>query len=218
MENENIRNLKRALTYSDPRIDGSVIFAWPLDAYAKRRLDDDQTPKLFFDISRDPTDLSLGGIRILDGEGHDMPDDLFDQCLHLKFAPNTQLMMLRIKCQESILDQWDVTIKREDGIRVIDIFQEIHNTYNIVLNGAESKHFNAHLALPLSDQAYKRRAGYNPFFKAAARRRGMCRVDLVQNKTLFNGLIFNADIGQYHFQLLEQHPTDICSSTLFDFS
>ncbi|KAG6814887.1 hypothetical protein H0H87_006784 [Tephrocybe sp. NHM501043] len=209
-----IRDQKRALTYFDPEIDDSVKFAWPLEAYAKRQQDDNQTPKLFFDISRDPTDPSLGGIRILDAEGHDMPDDFRDECLHLKFTPNIKLMMLRLKCQESLLDQWDVTIKRENGIHVIDIFREIHKTYNIRLNGAESGNLNSHLAEIETYAAYTRRAGYNPIFTEEALNRGMCRVDLVQNKTLFNGLTFNPVIGQYHFQLLEQHSRYICLSTL----
>ncbi|KAG6828615.1 hypothetical protein H0H87_001482, partial [Tephrocybe sp. NHM501043] len=210
---QQIRSWKRRLQYSDPRMDQEVERTWPLLEYAKRRTEG--MPMVFFDISRDPTLLSSDSIRIVLEDGQEASRPLVEEYMHLEFSPTTRFTMLTLKCEQSELDNWDVVIQRPDGIRIMDIFEEIFRTYNVPLTPKE--YYNQHqlAASSVCQQAFFRRASHNPDLMDEIGDKGMSRIDLMADRTLFNGTFFNADIRQYHFQLLQQHSEDIGSSRLY---
>ncbi|KAG6808882.1 hypothetical protein H0H87_012341 [Tephrocybe sp. NHM501043] len=165
-----------------------------------------QTPQLLFDISRDPSDPSLGGIRIMGQEGL---EESLDQYLHMELSPKIRFTMLRIKCDARVLDRWDLLIERPNGIRIIDVFEEIYKAYNVPLTDAESEYFKFPLLSTMCYGAYRRRAKYGPAPEEKILNQGMCRVDLMQDKIFFGGFSFDNTYGQYHFHL--EHLTEILS-------
>ncbi|KAG6909780.1 hypothetical protein DXG01_015496 [Tephrocybe rancida] len=208
---------KRLLSYSHPPLKESVDLAWPIVEYAERRSKGEKMLMLFFDISRNPAEASSGSVRLLLEDGVEAPPGLLEECMQMEFSPTTPFTMIQLKCEQSELghDNWDVVVQRPNGIRIIDIFEEIYKTYNTPLQTDDYFTFPTLTNSPLSQNAFYRRSNHVPALMEATIGRGMCRVDLMGDRTLFNGVFFNADMHQYHFQLLEQDPADIISSRLY---
>ncbi|KAG6828662.1 hypothetical protein H0H87_001351 [Tephrocybe sp. NHM501043] len=217
IEADNQRRRRRALVYSDPPLKHSVELAWPIQEFRVRQMSTEYSgplKMLFFDISRDPLNLSEGGIRLVE-DGHSVPIKVFDQSMSMYFAPNTTFTTIKLKCDDKKLDRWDVTIARPQGIRILDVFEEIYKTYSVPLEPIEQAVLYRLIESEACQDAFLRRCNRAPGAPAENRRKGVYRVDLLGSKTLFNGLIFNGQFCQYHFQLLDRDPRDLCSSNLY---
>ncbi|KAG6915413.1 hypothetical protein DXG01_011616 [Tephrocybe rancida] len=228
--NEEIKMQRRLRTYSgtfkelvktitdtsllEPPLKHSVDLNWPVREYSTRRSTTDPMPMLFFDISHNPNNPSPNTLLLMREEGQEVPEGLLAESMQLEFSTSTRFTTIKLKCEEPELENWDVTVERPDGIRIIDIFEEIFKTYNLPLKTPELLYYRDILDSASCQQAFERRCKETPGSAVHTRRRGMCRIDLVGSRTLFNGIFFNDDIGQYHFQLLEQHPINICLSPL----
>jgi len=81
-----------------------------------------------------------------------------------------------------------IRIRRRDGIRCIDVLQEIFNAYDQRLSREEQQA----LALEIDERcvtAFKRRCKDAPHLPPVNERQGMRRVDLLRGRRVFNGLI-----------------------------
>ncbi|KAG6814472.1 hypothetical protein H0H87_008547 [Tephrocybe sp. NHM501043] len=184
--------------------------SWPLKPFSKRQPDTIQWPRIFFDITWDPTEPTQNGLYLFDDEsGSYLSEDSLDQCLQLKFSPDCEFTMLRLKSDEAVLDQWDIQIERQDGIRVIDVLQGIYEVYNVPLNSREYGQLYDLIQTPGCRGAFERRAKHIPLIKQKTLKGASCRVDLVKDKTLFSGIYYDDEFHQYYFQLSNQHPTHI---------
>ncbi|KAG6825282.1 hypothetical protein H0H92_004164 [Tricholoma furcatifolium] len=203
---------KKARNYSVPVLKSGLKLAWHLSQY-RERSDSHLSPFLVFDISQDPNLVEsnippFDGLYLLNGDKKDTHENL-QRCFELPFAPDQQqFTKLIIKCDDEILDKWDVIVEREEGIRVIDVFRAIHKAY--------------HTTIPEQDYIRLRDLIVSVEVAGAASRRSLLareagiveciskfdftplKVDLLLEKTLFNGIFFNAEINQYHFRLLDR--------------
>ncbi|KAG6848048.1 hypothetical protein H0H93_003875 [Arthromyces matolae] len=212
-----LETIKRmGFKYSDPVIREDKILAWPMIEYKKRRLDQEAKPMLFFDISRKPTDPAYKPFYLAFEGGEELPADVLEEYLQLPLSPNFPLQMIRIRCEHEVLINWDVIVERKDDqLRVIDVFEAIYNTYNTPLNSQERKRYRDLIDSDIVDAAFMRRSKYIPADFGPMMLRGFCRVDLLGNTTLFNGLFFDETFKQYCLTLREQDPNDIRLSPLF---
>ncbi|KAG6910779.1 hypothetical protein DXG01_007667 [Tephrocybe rancida] len=154
-------------------------------------------------------DMSRG----LHFEDEGIPRRLLQEYTHMdSFSPLTRFTTLKIKCEHPMLDMWDVAVERPNGIRVIDIFEEIYKTYNAPLKQDE---FHEDADMPPCQKAYARRCWLSRGRTQDARERGTYRVDLLANRTLFNSIFYNDAIHQYHFRLSERPPDPVPTPLLF---
>ncbi|KAG6818263.1 hypothetical protein H0H93_006410 [Arthromyces matolae] len=207
---------RMGLKYSDPVIREDKIFAWPMIEYKERRLHQEARPMLFFDISRKPTDLAYKPFYLAFEGGEELPAEVLEEYLQLPLSPNFPLQMIRIRCEHEVLINWDVIVERKDDqLRVIDVFEAIYNTYNTPLNSEEKRRHRDLVDSRIVDAAFIRRSKYIRADFGRTILRGICRVDLLGNTTLFNGLFFDDTFKQYCLTLREQDPNDIRLSPLF---
>ncbi|KAG6836654.1 hypothetical protein H0H93_005324 [Arthromyces matolae] len=207
---------RMGLQYSDPVISEDKKIAWPMIEYSKRRLDQEAKPMLFFDISRKPSDPAYKPFYLAFEGGEELPADVLEEYLQLPLSPNFPLQMIRIRCEHEVLINWDVIVERKDDqLRVIDVFEAIYNTYNTPLTSQEKTDYKHLVDTDICDRAYIRRSKYIRADFGRTILRGICRVDLLGNTTLFNGLFFDDTFKQYCLTLREQEPNDIRLSPLF---
>ncbi|KAG6876141.1 hypothetical protein C0993_005355, partial [Termitomyces sp. T159_Od127] len=204
------RQRKQLQVYSNPRIECGVEVAWPLISNAKRRSDGNLWPMLFFDITRDPCDPTAGAISLRSEGNQRIQQGLLSECMELGFSPITKFSMIQLKGKENELDGLeDVVVNRLDGIRVMDIFSAIFKAYNVPLTLRETFYLHDLLNSAPSIDAYHRRSRPLPI-----QDRDVFRVDLLGKKTMFNGISFDEETGQFYFRLIEPHPDDITLTAL----
>ncbi|KAG6898527.1 hypothetical protein C0993_006206 [Termitomyces sp. T159_Od127] len=202
---------KAKKTTSNPRIERGVELTWPLIQYATRRSDGHLWPMLFFDITRDPSDPTAGAISLHYEGNQEIQEGLLSECMKLAFSPTTKFSMIKLKGKENELDGLeDVVVNRPDGIRVIDIFSAIFKAYNVPLTLRETFYLHDLLNSMPSIDAYHRRSKPLPI-----QDRDVFRVDLLGKKTIFNGISFDEETGQFYFRLIEPHPDDITLTALY---
>ncbi|KAG6874699.1 hypothetical protein C0992_006934, partial [Termitomyces sp. T32_za158] len=207
------RRRKELKVYSNPRIERAVELAWPLIQYTSRRCDGHLWPMLCFDITRDPCDPTAGAISFRSEGDQEIQEGLLSKCLELEFSPITKFSMIELKGSENELDRMgDVVVNRLGGIRVIDIFSAIFKAYNVPLTFRETFDLHDLINTSASADAYHHRTKSLPI-----QDKEMFRVDLLGKKTLFNGVFFDDETGQFYFRLLEleQHPGNTTLTTLF---
>jgi hypothetical protein len=83
-----------------------------------------------------------------------------------------------IHCAE--LPDWPVHVARQSGIRCVDVFEAIRDTYNVVLTTTERNMHQQRV------RDIERRRPPTP--EGAAGKKGVRRRDLLEGKTLFLGL------------------------------
>lgn len=82
---------------------------------------------------------------------------------------------------------WKVVIDRPGGISCFDVFQAIHDTFDVPLTDKDRARFP--LKLQQCKKAFELRCKTVPRLTAVEERLGMKRVDLLNCKTYFHGLI-----------------------------
>ncbi|KAI0263972.1 hypothetical protein BC834DRAFT_971031 [Gloeopeniophorella convolvens] len=142
----------------------------PFDAKRARGL-------LRFDFSRDVDAITLAEPR-RPGRGRPLTVDERN-----KSAADPGLTEMVIFCAE--LPDWPVHVARLSGIRCVDVFEAIRDTYNVVLTSTERK-LHAHAV-----HAAERRKPPSP------EKKGVRRSDLLDGHTIFLGLDWRASDARY---------------------
>ncbi|KAH9035597.1 hypothetical protein EDB84DRAFT_1561148 [Lactarius hengduanensis] len=104
-----------------------------------------------------------------------------------KSAAEPSLTEMVIHCAE--LPDWPVHVARQSGIRCVDVFEAIRDTYNVVLTTTERTIHQSRV------RDIERRRPPTP--EGAAAKKGVRRRDLLDGKTLFLGLDWRASDSRY---------------------
>lgn len=104
-----------------------------------------------------------------------------------KSAAEPGLTEMVIHCAE--LPDWPVHVARQSGIRCVDVFEAIRDTYNVVLTTTERNMHQQRV------RDIERRRPPTP--EGAAGKKGVRRRDLLEGKTLFLGLDWRPSDSRY---------------------
>jgi hypothetical protein len=104
-----------------------------------------------------------------------------------KSAAEPGLTEMVIHCAE--LPDWPVHVARQSGIRCVDVFEAIRDTYNVVLTTTERNMHQQRV------RDIERRRPPTP--EGAASKKGVRRRDLLEGRTLFLGLDWRANDSRY---------------------
>ena len=97
-----------------------------------------------------------------------------------------------IRCEVGLVSEpWNIYVNRRGGIRIIDVFEKIYESFSIVLNDDEKRKLNPH-KMKYYDRAFRRRCAITPGLTLLEERKGMRRVDLLEGHTVFMGLELSA--------------------------
>ena len=111
-----------------------------------------------------------------------------------------------ISCEVGLVSKpWNIFVNRRGGIRIIDVFEQIYESFSIVLNDDEKKKLNPH-RMKYYDRALRRRCAITPGLALLEERKGMRRVDLLEGHTIFMGLELSAG-RDYWLLRLGNSPT-----------
>ncbi|GLB38725.1 hypothetical protein LshimejAT787_0505900 [Lyophyllum shimeji] len=169
-----------------PQKEEAIAISWPLIEPCKRKRLRPPRPPLFFDIAFNPTEHDPRfGIRALTEVGYTRP--LTREEMDTPASSHCVLQEMIIQCDEPELQRWNAVARRAEGLRCIDVFQAIHDTYNVPLTPAEIDELRDYL--PFCRPAFLQRCRDAPGLELQHQLRGMCRVDLLRTKRLFRGMI-----------------------------
>jgi hypothetical protein len=101
---------------------------------------------------------------------------------------STNARMLHMTIVNRKLEKWPIHIVTQRGIRVIDVFRAIYDTYSQPLTHGELKDFGAEY-IDRCKRAFLQRCHDSPEFDHIEERRGMLRIDLMRGRRIFKGLI-----------------------------
>ena len=97
-----------------------------------------------------------------------------------------------IRCEVGLVSEpWNIYVNRRGGIRILDVFEKIYESFSIVLNDDEKKKLNPR-KMKFYDLAFRRRCADSPGLTLHEERKGMRRVDLLEGHTIFTGLELSA--------------------------
>ncbi|KAG1858830.1 hypothetical protein F4604DRAFT_1165564 [Suillus subluteus] len=103
-----------------------------------------------------------------------------------KPAADKELTNMTINFQHSPL-QWNIYVKRDEGIRVRDVFEAIYSAFDISLTPHENSLIPLHLRAGC-EEAFRLRCNLAPVLPIVQQRQGWKRVDTLLHETLFRGL------------------------------
>ncbi|KNZ72024.1 hypothetical protein J132_05073 [Termitomyces sp. J132] len=200
----------------EPLLLQGVALSWPVLEYKQRRRGPDVRPMVFFDISQDPDGTDGRGIRLLSREDRRMDKDFPDEYKILPFSIRAKMKYIDMKCTAPELQPWNVVIEHRegDGIQVIDFFRAIYKTYQERLTRDELSKYRDLINSAACQRAFKRRCRMAPGLAEYNERQGICRVDLVGDRTLYSRLHYDSETKRYEFDLIRQDQNNICDSHL----
>ncbi|KAG1860206.1 hypothetical protein DFJ58DRAFT_619627, partial [Suillus subalutaceus] len=103
-----------------------------------------------------------------------------------KPAANEELTEMTIKFQRNPL-QWDIYVKRDEGIRVRDVFEAIYSAFDKLLTPHE-KSLIPHYLHAGCEEAFRLRCNLAPVLPLMQKIQGWKRVDALLHETIFRGL------------------------------
>lgn len=109
---------------------------------------------------------------------------------HLNVSSHCTLEEMVIKCAPDCeLSRWDVVAQNEAGLRCVDIFRAIYETYNVPLTPAEKADLESDgYDISRCMGAFRQRCKDTPGPTTVVEQRGICRVDLLRTKRIFLGI------------------------------
>jgi hypothetical protein len=164
------RRVSQALTYFiDPDVP-PVTLHWKLLPFDARR----SRGKLEFDFAREVDEIVVAETR-----GSSRPLTVLERN---KPAANPVITEMDIFCPE--LPDWPVHVARQSGIRCVDVFEAIYDTYDVELTTTERTIHQSRIR-----NIERRRPG--------GARKGVRRRDLLDGKTMFLGLDWRTSDSRY---------------------
>jgi len=105
-----------------------------------------------------------------------------------KLASQPALDEMLIRCENGAkMEAWNIYVYRKGGIRCIDVFQAIHESFSSILDQDEKKKISK-TKMSSCEKAFKRRCQLSSNLTLWEERQGMKRVDLLEGRTIFLGL------------------------------
>ncbi|KAF8895558.1 hypothetical protein BD779DRAFT_1609069 [Infundibulicybe gibba] len=92
------------------------------------------------------------------------------------------------------LPQWPVVVQRSKGIRCIDVFRAIYDTFHPVLTRSELERIGD-AYIERCQPAFQQRCADSPGLPLYNQQRGMRRVDLLRGRRIFKGLTRSTQPG-----------------------
>ncbi|KAG6813021.1 hypothetical protein H0H92_014760 [Tricholoma furcatifolium] len=186
--------------------------AWPLAILKARKVKDSM---VFFDISQDPNDARPGkGVRVVYRECDGRSERLPPEAKQLEVLQDDKKTLYRIDmacCMEE-LEDWSVIIENpEQGIRVTDVMTAIYETYRKPLTPDELRRHHGRVNTEACRKAFERRCARSAD-PQGTRARGMARVDLMGDKTLYHQMHFNDVTLRYELYLEDQDQNNLIES------
>jgi len=86
------------------------------------------------------------------------------------------------------MDMWPITVERKEGIRCIDIYDAIYQTYSKPVTDKERILLGADI-LARSERAFRQRIKDSPGLPYYHEKLGVLRVDTLINQRIFGGLV-----------------------------
>jgi len=167
------KRVSQALTYFvDPDVPPATLH-WKLLPFDAQR----SKGKLKFNFSREVDEIVLAEIR-----GGSRPLSVLERN---KSAAEPSVTEMVIFCAE--LPDWPVNVARQSGIRCVDVFEAIRDTYNVVLTTTERSIHQSRV------RDIERRRPPTP----EGAKKGLCRRDLLDGKTIFLGLDWRTSDSRY---------------------
>ncbi|KAH7923333.1 hypothetical protein BV22DRAFT_589001 [Leucogyrophana mollusca] len=102
--------------------------------------------------------------------------------------PAANEMMTKMVIQFEAVSDWEVCVKRKEGIRCRDVFEAIYSTFNIPLTPYEKRTLIPEGNRELCEEAFRLRCNLAPGLTAVEKKQGLKRVDVLMHCTLFKGL------------------------------
>ncbi|TFK52393.1 hypothetical protein OE88DRAFT_1734395 [Heliocybe sulcata] len=109
-----------------------------------------------------------------------------------KPAADTPLVEMTIVCAD--LPQWQVRVRRPEGVRIVDVLDGIHRTYAAPLSAADKEALGTE-KIEQCEGAFRRRCRAACALDEWEREQGIRRVDMLRGKTMFLGLIRHPQSG-----------------------
>ena len=166
------RGLTRSTEPSNPNTPPATLH-WKLLRFDPQR----SKGKLKFDFAREVDEVILA-----EGRRGSRPLSVLERN---KSAAEPGLTEMVIHCME--LPDWPVYVMRQTGIRCVDVFEAIRDTYNVVLTATERSMHQSRVRdiekrLPPAPEGAKK---------------GLRRRDLLEGKTMFLGLDWRTPDARY---------------------
>jgi hypothetical protein len=121
-----------------------------------------------------------------------------------KPAADEKLVKMTINFQRGPFE-WDIDVKRDEGIRVRDVFEAIYAAFNEPLTTYE-KNLIPHHRRAAYEEAFKLRCKLAPGLPIVEQRQGWKRVDALLHETLFRGLTQPKSGGDWVLNLSGSAP------------
>ena len=105
-----------------------------------------------------------------------------------KLAAEIPLSEMEIRCSQ--LPHWDIIVKPAGpgGVRCIDVYRAIHETFQKELSETERDHYIPAGRRKQCEAAWRKRCKEAPGLPEVHLKKGMCRIDLLEGRTIFMGL------------------------------
>ncbi|KAF5377851.1 hypothetical protein D9615_006722 [Tricholomella constricta] len=194
---------------TEPQKEPHVALSWPLLEHRKVSRQRPPRPILFFDLAFDPTELAIYALdTIMPPRGPVVRPigtprrPMRPEELKTPVSPHCVVTDMKIVCEERELWRWPVYVSRAEGLRCIDVYQAIYETYHVPLTDGEKTLIGKHVVAQ-SQPAFMQRCNDSPN-QYEEHRRGMCRVDLLRTKRLLKGLTRRDGV----WKLEVEHPQE----------
>lgn len=117
-----------------------------------------------------------------------MPPVPLPQAETEKLAAEIPLSEMEIRCSQ--LPHWDIIVKPAGpgGVRCIDVYRAIHETFQKELSETERDHYIPAGRRKQCEAAWRKRCKEAPGLPEVHLKKGMCRIDLLEGRTIFMGL------------------------------
>jgi len=164
----------------------AIAMSWPLADFVNRA--GKGMPPLYFDVGFDPRKDKLA--ILVEREGFWVPIRRDEAVIPV--SPHTTLTEMKIYCIPprsfpEYLTLWPVYVRRLGGLRCIDVFRGIFDTYNAVLTKKEQAQIGAQY-LKRCETAFKQRCKDAPGLTLYNEEYGMRRVDVLRGRRIFKAI------------------------------
>lgn len=168
---------KYVLVTETPLKDEAISLSWPLvESTQPKRC---RYPGLYFDIGFDPR--IPWNIR-MDRERGKILSEITRDEEEIPVSTHCKVTKMVITCKD--LSRWPVYVERREGIRCIDVFRAIYETFHQPLTTREKRD----LVSQSHQRPFEQRCRDSPGLKEYNLKQGMLRVDLLKGHRIFRGI------------------------------
>ncbi|TFK27587.1 hypothetical protein FA15DRAFT_586054, partial [Coprinopsis marcescibilis] len=199
----NKSNYVKAYVKEVPMKPEAIALSWQLVDYESRK--SKRYPALYFDAGFDPRFKGYEVTVMRYGEPK-LSVITRDEATQL-VSPHAFITELTL--YHEVMRKWPVVVRNPKGVRCIDIFRAIYDTYAVPLTPEELVQCGEEY-IERCQPWFDQRCRDGPQFEVVERSKGLKRIDLLRGKRVFKGLVQNTAPGapEYSWILhLERQPS-----------